>query len=356
MKLLNSVLFAGLAIFISSTVVASNLSETASALKPGESIRMVTPLDGNFLSPPEDGSNFLQWASSGVWDPVRQEIRFVGKKHDSGGDPHRFLSYKASSDTWGIDRPPPVPVGTWGHGYDHNTIDPVTGEHYFRVYNSTTVMRWDGDWSPLPQMPQKSSIAATVSWFPGLGLVYADAGVIQYYDGSSWAIIDSSPPNFGYHVASEFNASANVLIIGGGNNLPYGVFRMGPAKALSRGADAPFNIGSSASGGVLAADPTSPSLIAWSKLENSWAEYDIVSDKWNVLERSSGDGSTPQKGLPNLSGSTVSRATIGIPVDTLGVIMFVQYIGSGNTPAGVWLYRHSPYNRVPRPNPPILDQ
>ena len=354
MKRTSRALVAGYIIVLPCVVLSSNLSETASAIEPGESIRMTTPVSGSVLSPPEDGSNFLQWGSSGVWDSIRKEVRFVGKR-DGSNAPYRFLTYHADTDIWGIDRSSPASTGSYGHGYDHNTVGPATGEHYFRLYNSRTIKRWNGEWSSLPAMPESNSVAATVSWVTGIGLVYSDEGVIQYFDGNSWEIIESSPPNFGYHVASEYNEFAGILVIGGGNSMPRGISRMGSDKALRRGADAPFDIGSSKRGSVLVSDPTSQSLIAWSKEENSWAEYDIAGDRWNVLERSSGDGSAPQIGLPNLSGSEYGRSTIGVSIDSLGVVMFIQYLGSGTTPAGVWLYRHSSDNRMPKPKPPKLD-
>ena len=104
---------------------ASALSDAASSLQPGESVKVNTHLPDSVLT--TSGANFIMWASSGVWDPTRREVRFVGKRYSLY--PHRFLVYSENGNTWSSDRSLPggLTCNCNGHGYDHNAIDPTTG-------------------------------------------------------------------------------------------------------------------------------------------------------------------------------------------------------------------------------------
>lgn len=325
---------------------ASPLSDAANNLEPGESVRVNTNLPGSVLT--TDGANFLMWASSGVWDPTRREVRFVGKRYSLY--PHRFLVYSENSNAWSSDRslPGALTCNCNGHGYDHNAVDPATGTNYYRGYNSHTIYAWNGSWSEL-QIPSGSvDIASSISWVNGLGLVYVDKYKFIYYNGSTWQSL-GTPPTTNYHNVSEYNPTSQTLIYGGGNGVS-AMWKLDANRRIARIKDPPFNQGASETQTVLVSDPSSDQFITWQKRSTSWAAYDVSSDSWSTLQRSSGDGSTPSRGVPNLSSSDTAGATIAIPINTYGVIMYVQYTGTGD--AGVWVYKHSPSAAVATPNPP----
>ena len=60
--------------------------------------------------------------------------------------------------------------------------------------------------------------------------------------------------------------------------------------------------------------------------------------------------STEGRPLKDDPAFLLAGATIGIPISTYVVIMFVQFQGSGD--AGVWVYKHSPSVALATPNPP----
>lgn len=313
----------------------SVLSKAAARLARGQSLRMNTRLTGAMLSP--DDADFIQWGSSGVWDPVRREVRYIGKRHSVF--PHRFLVYNESSDTWSNNRSLPSALSNPnnGHGYDHNTVDPATGTHYYRQYNSHSIFRWNGSWSEI-QLPSGTvDIAASISWIPGMGLVYVDKYKFVYFNGSSWNTV-ASPPAVNYHNVSEYNPSSDTLIYGGGNGV-IAMWKMDPNGNTSRIADPPFGQGASTSQTVLVSDPASDHFVTWQKGSTSWAQYDVSANQWSMLPKSSGDGSSPQSGTPNLGTDSTGVATIGIPISNYGVIMYIQYQGR-SAGADVWLYKH----------------
>ena len=336
--LLSGVLAAG-------TVQASTLSDAAASLQPGESVRLNTSLSDSLLT--TSGATFIMWASSGVWDPTRREVRFVGKRYSLF--PHQFLVYSESSNSWTSNRslPGALTCNCNGHGYDHNAIDPTTGTNYYRAYNSHSIYAWNGSWNEI-QIPSGSvDIASSISWVNGLGLVYVDKYKFVYYNGSSWQSL-GTPPTTNYHNVSEYNPTSNTLIYGGGNGVS-AMWKLDANRRIARIKDPPFNQGASETQTVLVSDPSSDQFITWQKRSTSWAAYDVGSDTWSTLSRSTGDGSSPSRGVPNLSSSDTGGATIGIPISTYGVIMFVQYTGGGGT---AWLYKHSPSIAQATPNPP----
>lgn len=320
---------------------ASTLSTAADGLQPGESVMLNTALPGTMLSP--DDADFLQWSSSGVWDPIRGEARFIGKRHSVF--PMHFLVYDEATNTWSANRRmhPDLEDTQSGHGYDHNTGDPATGDHYFRTFGTHSIYRWNGStWSVINIPSGYVEVAASISWIPQLGLVYVDNSNFAYYNGT-WHDLNGGVPGgmTSYHTSSEYNYVANVLIFGGGNDSSamwkYDV----SANRVSQIATPPFNLGSSSSQGVLIADPGSEAFIGWRKTSTQWTEYDVDANQWTSIPVSTGNGSVPARGTPNLDSSGgEAQATIGIPINTYGVIMYVQYRGDSRN-AGVWLYKHS---------------
>lgn len=329
-------------LWLPTSAFASVLSEAAARLQPGESIRIQTDLPGSLLAP--DNANFLMWGSSGGWDPVRNQLKFVGKR--DGPNPFRFLIYDEADDRWELG-PSPLPEDSFGHAYDHNAMDPVTGTAYFRRYNSDRIYSYDGNsWTRETDMPARGRIAAAITWWNGKGLIFSDSRDIRILEQGSWRDIADSPHDFVYHNVSEYSAEADIMIFGGGNG-GRNMYKLTRNEQISAIATPPFNLGSSSSQAVLSADPASKLFVGYEKKTRNWTVYDPDTNQWSDLPQSSGDGSSPQQGAPNLS--TGHNAVIGVPIPAYGVIMYVQYLGSSN--AGVWLFKA---NQVVQPESPVL--
>ena len=325
---------------------ASPLSDAAASLQPGESVKVKTHLSDSVAM--TDGATFLMWGSSGVWDPTRREVRYVGKRYSLF--PHRFLVYSENSDSWSSDRslPGSLTCNCNGHGYDHNTIDPTTGTNYYREYNSHTIYKWNGSWSEAAASLRHGRHRGQHQLGERSRPRLRRQVQVRHYNGSSWQSL-GTPPAVNYHAVSEYNPTSNTLIYGGGNGVT-AMWKLDGNRNVSRIKDPPFGQGASETQTVLVSDPASDAFITWQKRSTNWAAYDVGSDSWSTLQRSTGDGSTPSRGAPNLSSSDTGGATIGIPISTYGVIMFIQFTGGGE--AGVWVYKHSPSAAVATPNPP----
>lgn len=312
------------------------LSQQAARLAPGQSIKLTHNLTSDMLSLGE-GSNFIQWGISMYHDPVHNEIGFIGKRHSTF--PYHWIYYDIAANTWSNSRAVWSTAAVSGHGYDHNACDQVNGIVYHRPYGEKTVRVWDGSaWSTLPAWTQNTVIVGGLTHFPGLGLFYNDGFGLIRWDGSAWSTIQSLGGG-SYHDFSEYNSTADVLVFGGGNESAY--YKCSRGLSVSAITAPPYTIGANPNTqGIIVSDPNSATLIARQGGTATWSKYDINAATWSSLTQSTGDGSSPQTGLPNLAADG-GNAPISVSIESLGVIMFVQHTGSGSTPANVWLYRHS---------------
>src|SRR2546423_12409652 len=123
------------------------LSQNAAAMQPGEWRVLNQSGDAsgwNYTLLSTGTDNILNYADKGLWNPNTREMFFLGK--GAGGGLFKFLSYTESSNQW-VQQPKPYwdcsPSDTClGHGYEHSTIDPATGNIYWRPYGSNVVYKW----------------------------------------------------------------------------------------------------------------------------------------------------------------------------------------------------------------------
>lgn len=310
----------------------SVLAREAATLAPGFCRRLTTHLTGADLT--GDGDEFLKWGNTGWYDPGRKEIGWIGKR--ASPYPYKWLVYDEVSNSWTNSRSLWSPDPAYGHGYDHSAFDPTTGTLYHRPYGSDVVHVWRGAWSSFSGLGS-AEVVGGLEWFPGVGLIYADGRSVQRYSGGLWTTIQS----FGgdsYHDVAEYNAAANVVIFGGGNSSP--LRKLAANMSVSLIANSPFAVGAGTGQGILVSDPSSARMIAFSRSGGGFTQYNILSNTWSSLPKSSGSGASPQAGAPALIGNAEMSA-IAIEIPEYNVIMFIQYMGPGTTEAPVWLYKHS---------------
>jgi hypothetical protein len=308
------------------------LATAAASLGAGQSLKFATIAEA-IIEP--DGADFLKYGSSGVWDPVRKQARWIGRR-ESNDFRYRGLAYDEADDEFSNFALWTTDTYTNGHGYDHNAINPANGHHYFRVYGSGEVYEEDGagNWSTLAALPG-ASIAGGLSYTP-LGLIYNDRNTLKVLEGGSWReIADFNEDANVYHAVSQYNPISELLVFGAGN-LDKAMRSMGLDETIASIPTPTIELGSGEDQGVFTADPGGPGFIGWQKATDSWEYWEPDDIAWSALTQSSGDGSSPQNGTPNLDTSAGGRPTIAIPISTHNVVMYIQSNGSG---ADVWLYK-----------------
>jgi hypothetical protein len=331
------------------------LAQAALLLGAGQCIKFGTiPLSVIHTDSP--GFSVLQYMSSICYDPINRQMRLVGKR-SSDQAPYRFLIYDEADDAWTSDTPVagPLQSNQNGHGYDHNTIDPDTGIHYFRGYNSGTVYYWTpstGVWGTLASLGSSPSpeIAGFLEWLPGVGVVYGDRRTIRTHPGASspgtaWTIRENLGSVSGaYHAAAAYNDNSQTMLWGWGNtdnnSRKLLLSQIGTPASWVTTQSVNLDLGSSELGGLIAPDPVGRGFIGWKKETLSWRHYDTDGNSWSTLTKSTGNGATVQTGTPNMSDGATQRHTACGAIKPYRVIMYVQYQGSSQAP-DVWLYRHS---------------
>ena len=137
------------------TAHASALSDLAASMAPGtfaELTGMNNWNNGNILVPCGTGiaNSITQYANKAVWNPVARRFQFVGSPHDGvgcTGTNVRGVYYDEASNTWGILPTPLSSSNQPQHSYDQNTINPSTGEHFYKQYNSKAFQKLNSGFS-----------------------------------------------------------------------------------------------------------------------------------------------------------------------------------------------------------------
>ena len=130
----------------------SSISALAASMQPGTWAELVNTNgfnNGTVFRPGGGAGSILEYTDRGSWNPINRTVMILGGAHATGKvacDTSAFVKYTESTNTWTNTLPNPCPdfdrafSGGIGHGYQHNTINPNTGNFYHRQYYS-----WEGD-------------------------------------------------------------------------------------------------------------------------------------------------------------------------------------------------------------------
>jgi len=283
----------------------------------------------------DGANNTLDYLDKGCHDPVNKQVRFIGQAHY--GD-QRYHQYDEATNTWSNLTDPPWDTGGssypsyLGHGYQHNAIDPATGDFYYQHYNSSTIRRLrraTGVWDTIASHPI-DSITGGLEWLPSIG---TQGGLILHLGQSchrwdkatnTW----STPANNtlagqSYHTVAVRSVPNSMVLFGGGNGSAR-LWKIGASGGVTACPDCPGNMGIGSS--ITTACPVSGDLLVI-RGSADVSRFSIASNAWASLTFSG----APAFG-PVASGSKI----VAVPIAAYGVIMFLF----GGTPA-VWLYKHA---------------
>jgi hypothetical protein len=326
----------------SAPVPLSALAEAANQLGPGQSIKFAD-LPESLMEFGTENADFIRYGSSGVWDPIRKQARYIGRRNSTGFPYHGLVYYEAThtfANDWPLWSSDAVSAG---HGYDHNAINPANGHQYFREYDSQNVYEEDGagNWTTLAALGT-AEVAGALAHIP-IGLVYSDRKRIRVLEGEAWRQIASFGDIAGaYHAVSQYNPIAQLLLFGAGN-ADKALRSMDLNETIADIPTPAIELGSSEDHGVFTHDPNSDEYFGWQKASTSWQAWGPGDANWRNLTQADGDGSVPDDGTPNLSTASTGRNCIAIPIPAHdgmehGVNMFIQSLGGAGH---AWLYRHS---------------
>jgi len=316
---------------------ATALGDLAVSMAPGTWAKLNTNGFTNSLLMDAGGAHhILQYTEDALWNPINKEILFIGSGHP--GDPNvlgKFIRYRENTNSW-----EELPYNSIykGHGYDHNAINPLTGDVYkhtpatpdFYKYSQLT-----GFWNQLPSINGMvaPSVAGALEYFSERNsLIFVDTAygalnmgrVYEYsFADSLWSQKADRLAMGTYHNFAEYSPVSKVMIFGGGNDGRQ-VYKMTSAGIITQMNDASFNIGINSS--VITVDPVSGKFLVMIP-GSLFYEYTGETDTWRQLP-------SPPVDMSPSSGAGI----IATPVSTYGVTFFGRY-NSGNPE--VWFYKHS---------------
>jgi hypothetical protein len=274
-------------------------------------------------------------SDTGIYNPVGHSIQWVGSPGSCCADPSAFqlLRYDVDGDSWTVHETP------WpdhsGHAYDGNAVDPSTGIHYFA--HSDDVQGFDGEHcTPTGELPIYTPIAAAATWVPELssgdgGLVYVGGRHdVAWFDGEVWNELTAPGEGWGgYHVFAEYNPVHQVTWLGAGVEGSTSHYELDASLEFRELSAAPVGLDSDGRA-FKTYDPISGLFIVYRPEEETWHEYDIVSDSWNDITASMNES------LPPTWSSSGHR--FFVPIDDCRVI-YVYIHQADNRRA--YVYRHS---------------
>lgn len=275
--------------------------------------------------------NILEYQNSGVWDPTSHQVLFVGGPHENQG---RFITYDEATNAWRQEPDPTPSYLLYNHTYDHNTINPATGELYFRPFNRPEIWAYkiaQKAWRKLTTIPQGDfNCCGSIQYFPDRdGILFVGTSEIEfYYVGrgrwtSPWTTIKTGP----YHATAEYSPVAKVLIFGGGSGVKT-VYRMDAKGSIRQMGDSPVPLDSGGHA-IFTVDPVSGHFLLFGE-DSTFYAYDSETDRWTLQAQRPPFFDVGQYGAVSCS--------IAIPIDTYGVVMTVTY---SPTQPRVFLYKHA---------------
>jgi chitodextrinase len=284
--------------------------------------------------------SFMLFAARGSWDCAHKKLQFAGTSHS----PHPYgpiagagalITWDDATNQWTKES------YSWssddqGHSYYHMTVNPSTGDLYYRNFTSAQVMRrlygttGQASWvyGQVANVPNRANqVASGLEWFPELnngsgGLVFVDQQGASWSNASltSWsnAAVQTSGD---YH---NWSARAGGFIYWGGGfvnatgNNSTDMYRLSSTGVGTKMPDTPIAAAVNGGPAIVIAHPNGSDLLLIG-VNSGDPVYRFDGSAWiNV--------GTQQIG---------PRYFVGFPVPDYGVVVFLQTSDGIGTPKAV---------------------
>jgi hypothetical protein len=238
----------------------------------------------------------------------------------------------------------------FNHAYDHNTVDPLTGDVYWRHYaDGKTVRRGTNQgttWSTLPPVPaNQGQCCLILKYFPERGgLVWVDpdwGAFIWTKSTNTWTRIadtsvnETALVNFGWatsvsNISGVYSPAKRLLLVVANSNM----WKLDETGTWTQLVTAPISLGINASSMV--ADPVSGDLVVMRNGSTTMRRLNPDgAGSWSTIS------ATIPASLMELNGP--GDGLVSAPITNYGVIMYVKYGGTTET----WLFKLSPSTTDP---------
>lgn len=376
----------------------SALATVARGMAPGTWALLATKnFDGvgpfNNIMRPQGAGSILEYTDkAGVWNPINKTVMVLGAAHNLQinvvcGE-SLFLNYTDATNSWGT-LPNPCPnfdmsscgstlVCNMGHTYEHQTINPATGDLYHRELGGAHVMVFKQTtqaWSQCSPINPSGSHQNNggLAYFPernSLVFIDGDWGVwelslapgncttnqwvqIATTFGGGPANLPQLVPFQGYNQINHYSSMCHCLMMGGGNGGGTSFYKYDSSGKFAHMNPAPMSLTiphAPTAGTVITTDPVTGKFLVWDgnagARGTAW-EYNPQTDVWTKTGISA--PMFPGPDCPSNGQDDGVCETIAVPISDYGVVLMIQ-VGSANTgPTSVYVYKHT--SGAPAGNP-----
>jgi len=343
-------------------LVNTELGNLARSMKPGTWAQLNPTNQDAVLGVGNVSGTMINFCNSMPWNPFSKVIEIVGMDHNWGMQRH--VRYDEASNSFVVVVADDGLGSQVQHGFDHNGVNPFTGDLYHRFFRlNTGFIRsfkkalGSSTFAELPMVAAASGaeqVAIGATWWSGAfagggaqgsWMIFNSGNAVN--SGTDGQIVafnpltdtwffnkDAMAPFYGsgetYHSLMEYSASKNVAVYGGGNAAPNRLWRLNSDGSFIAMQDVPPGKSVGIQRGLLVNDPVSGNFLLLS-----------AGQLWEL--NPDGSGTWTQQ-----IGSRVPPGAVGVPdnldaviassIPDYGVVAFITQPGHAN--GSFFLYKH----------------
>jgi len=337
----------------------SALGVLAASMAPGTWAELTVSNQDPILGVGSVSGTMIHYSNSMPWNPFSGVIEIIGMDH--GYPSLRHVRYDNATNQFLLVADD-AGLGP-AHGYDHNALNPYTGDLYHRLYSgfSGTIsarkkILGAPSFVDLPGVAAADQVAIGACWWSGPfvgggsqgsfmlfnsgnAVGGPDDGEILAYDplADTWFYNEvGKAPNYGpgstYHSVIEYSPIKNVAVYGGGNAAPDRLWRLGSDGSVLAMPNVPPGKEVGIQRGLLVDEPVTGNFLLLSDGE-LWELDPSGSGTWTEQTGTR----TPPSGV-GIPGPTTIVAVIASSISDYGVVAFItQPAQTGGT---FYLYKH----------------
>jgi hypothetical protein len=306
----------------------------------------------------------IHFSNSMPWNPFSKVIEVIGMDHNWGMQRH--VRYDEASNSFIVVAADDGLGTQTQHGYDHNTVNPFTGDLYHRFFSGFTgtissfkKVLGGSSFVALPGVLASDQVAIGATWWSGPFVGGGSQGSFMLFnsgnaintanDGqilafnpltNTWfynqqgraPFYDSTGGGNTYHSVMEYSSIKNVAVYGGGNAAPDRLWRLNQDGSFIAMPNVPPGKGVGIQQGLLVNDPVSGNFLLLSAGE-LWELNPSGSGTWTPQI-----GTRTPPGAVGVPGPGTPEAVIASSISDYGVVAFITQ--PGHTGATFFLYKH----------------